>query len=72
MAVWKTSGNQKHFNGKYDLYADKLAGKSMEGKPVMWHRRGYRTTQSKNEPDHLSKSSKYEYDCDKRLGRNLS
>ena len=72
MAVWKTSGNQKHFNGQYDLYADESAGKSMEGNPVLWHMRDYRITQSKNEPDHLSKSSKYEYNCDKRLGRGLS
>ena len=72
MAVWKTSGNQKYFNGQYDLYADKAVEMSMEGNPVLWHMRDYRITQSKNEPDHLSKSAKYEYDCDKRLGRNLS
>ena len=72
MTVWKTSGNQKHFNGQYDLYADKSAGKSMEGNPVLWHMRDYRIPQSKNEPDHLSKSSQYEYNCDKRLGRNLA
>lgn len=72
MAVWKTSGNLKHFNGQYDLYADKAVEMSMEGNPVLWHMRDYRITQSKNEPDHLSKSVKYEYDCDKRLGRNLA
>ena len=72
MAVWKTSGNQKHFNGQYDLYTDESAGKSMEGNPVLWHMRDYRITQTANDTDLLSKSSKYEYDCDKRLGRNLS
>ena len=72
MAVWKTSGNQKHFNGQYDLYTDESAGKSMEGNPVLWHMRDYRITQTANDTDLLSKSSKYEYDCDKRLGRNLA
>ena len=72
MTVWQTSGDQKHFNGQYDLYADKSAAKSMEGNPVLWHMRDYRITQTTNNIDHLSKSVKYEYDCDKRLGRNLS
>ena len=70
--VWQTSGDQKHFNGKNDLYADKSTAKSMEGNPVLWHMRDYRITQTTNNIDHLSKSVKYEYDCDKRLGRNVS
>ena len=72
MTVWKTSGNLKYFNGQYDLYADDSAGNSSEGNPVLWHMRDYRITQTTNNIDHLSKSAKYEYNCEKRLGRSLS
>ena len=72
MTVWEPSGNQKYFGGAYDLYADKATKQSIGANPAMWHMRDYRTMQKIDDTYSISRSSKYEYDCEKRLGRNLA
>ena len=69
--VWSSDNTQKHFNGKFDLYAMKPTS-TASGNPAMWHMRDFAEEQVTDDKKYLSKASHYAYDCNKKLASNIS
>lgn len=69
--VWPTSQATKYLAG-FDLYANRSILHTPNGTVIMSHMRDYEARQIIGDIKFISNTARYEYDCDKRLGRSIA